>query len=337
MRLFRKKHLSAPVHPISAFWEWWEREGRTLDPRNQSPVIDELSQRVAAIHPDLTWHFGAGSASEHRLTVSANGTAEVRPAAQRWLRAAPLPNSTWEFRSSQEADPNALNKMLEIAGSTIDLSKTEFRVETGEQELRVHVGVYHPAFRDLPEFTRLQVSFLVLDWLLGEDDVERWLGPIEALTAPSADYTHGEGVLRAVDKIAKDQDPEAWTLSRWEAADGTPAFASFRSSLHWIDHPTLDLHHGIHASFVSQDNGLPVDGAALDSLQRLEDELEAKLGPSGLVIGHETAAGRRIFHVYTDGEDQNIAAGLTEWVRAHHLSIESAPDPAWRRVRQFTG
>lgn len=308
-----------------------------LDPRNQSPAIEQLSQRVAAIHPDLTWHFGAGSESEHRLTVSANGTAEVRPSAQRWLRAAPPADPTWEFRSSQEADPNALGTVLEIAGSKLDLSKTGFRVETAEEEFRVHIGVYHPVFRDLPESTRLQVSFLVLDWLLGEDDVERWLGQIEALTVPSADSTNGDGVLRAVESIAERHDPDKWTLSGWEDANGTPAFASFRRSLRWIDHPTLDVHHGVHASFASQDNGLPADGAALDSLRSLEDELESLLGPRGLVIGHETASGRRTFHVYTDGEDQNVAAGLSDWVRARHLSIESAPDPAWRRVRQFTG
>ncbi|WP_400160254.1 DUF695 domain-containing protein [Arthrobacter sp. BPSS-3] len=308
-----------------------------LDPRNQSPAIEQLSQRVAAIHPDLTWHFGAGSESEHRLTVSANGTAEVRPSAQRWIRAAPPADPTWEFRSSQEADPNALGTVLGIAGSKLDLSKTEFRVETAEEELRVHVGVYHPVFRDLPESTRLQVSFLVLDWLLGEDDVERWLGQIAALTAPSVDSTKGDGVLRAVKSIAEVHDPDKWTLSRWEDANGTPAFGSFRSSLRWINHPTLDVHHSVHASFASQDNGLPADGAALDSLLSLEDELESLLGPRGLVIGYVTASGRSTFHVYTDGDDQNVAAALSDWVRSRRLSIDSAPDPAWRRVRQFTG
>lgn len=337
MRLFRRKAPSAPAHPISTFWEWWASEGHTIDPRRQSPGLEKLSQRVAAIHPDLTWHFGAGSKSEHRLTVSAGGTAEVRPSAQRWLRAAPPSDAIWEFRSSQEADPNALGTVLEIAGRKLDLSKTEFRVESVEEELRVHVGVYHPVFRDVPETVRLQVTFLVLDWLLGEDDVERWLGQVEALETVPVGSTDGDGLLHAVEAIAAQHDPDEWTLSHWEDAKGTAVLLSFRRALRWIDHPTLDLHHGVHAAFAGQHNGLPADVAALDSFRRLEDELESLLGARGLLIGHETASGHRTFHVYTDGEDQNIADGLSEWVRSRHLSIESAPDPAWRRVRQFTG
>lgn len=337
MRLFRRKDPSAPVHPISAFWEWWVSEGHTIDPRQQSPALEQLSQRVAAIHPDLTWHFGAGSKSEHRLTVSAGGTAEVRPSAQRWLRAAPPADVIWEFRSSQEADPNALGSVLEIAGSKLDLSKTEFRVEPVEQDLRVHVGVHHPVFPDLPESARLQVTFLVLDWLLGEDDVERWLGQVEALETVPIGSTDGDGLLRAVESIADQHDPDEWTLSHREDANSAAVLASFRRALRWIDHPTLDLHHGVHAAFAAQRNGLPADRAALDSLRRLEDELETLLGSRGQLIGHETASGRRTFHVYTDGEDQNVAAGLSDWARSRHLTIESAPDPAWRRVRQFTG
>ncbi|MBT2531526.1 DUF695 domain-containing protein [Arthrobacter sp. ISL-48] len=261
----------------------------------------------------------------------------MRPTAQRWLRAAPPSDAIWEFRSSQEADPNALGTVLEIAGSKLDLSKTEFRMEPVEQELRVHVGVHHPVFRDLPEPARLQVTFLVLDWLLGEDDVERWLGQVEALETAPVGSTDDDGLLRAVKSIAEQHDPDKWTLSHWEDSNGTPAFASFRRALRWIDHPTLDVHHSVHAAFAAQHNGLPADGAALDSLRRLEDELESLIGSRGLLVGHETTSGRRTFHVYTDGEDQNVAAGLADWARSRQLAIEPARDPAWRRVRQFTG
>ncbi|HEV7183112.1 MAG: DUF695 domain-containing protein [Actinomycetales bacterium] len=337
MRLFGKKDPAPPVHPISAFWEWWVRQGHTIDPHQNSQDVEQLSQRVAAIDPGLTWHFGSGSTAEHRLTVSAGGTAEVRPAAQRWLRAAPQPDATWEFRSSLEADPNALRQVLEIAGSKLDLSKTEFRVEPARQELRVHVGVHHPLFPGLPETARLQVTFLVLDWLLGEDDVGRWLGHVEALEAAPVGTIDGDGLLRAVESIAAQHDPDMWTLSQWEDSNGTPAFASFRRALRWIDHPTLDMHHGVHAGFEAQNNGLPADGAVLDSLRRLEDELESLLGSRGVLVGHETTSGRRTFHVYTDGEDQNVTAGLADWARSRHLAIEPTHDPAWRQVRQFTG
>ncbi|WP_434994180.1 hypothetical protein [Arthrobacter sp. Ld5] len=337
MRLFRRSNSPISAHPISAFWEWWTSQGHTIDPHQQSPALEQLSRKVAAIHPDLTWSFGPGRESKHRLTVSAGGTAEVRPTAQRWLHAAPPENAVWEFRSSQEADPNALGNVLEIAGSELDLSETRFRAEASARKLRVHVGVYHPAFPDLPEPARLQVTFLVLDWLLGEDDVERWLGHIEALETAPAELVTGAGLLHAVASVAEQQDRDKWTLLRWEDADGVPTIASFRQVLRWIDYPTLDVHNGVHAAFAAQANGLPADGAALDPLRRLEDELESLLGFRGLLVGHETTSGRRTFHVYTDGEDQNVGAAMNDWARSNHLAIEPTPDPAWRRVRQFTG
>ncbi len=99
--LFRKRELGPGRHPIVAFWEWWATEGQRIDPRRASPSTEELGRRVASIHPDLTWHFGAGTIAEHCLIVSAGGVAEVRPVAERWLRAAPRADAAWESRSAK--------------------------------------------------------------------------------------------------------------------------------------------------------------------------------------------------------------------------------------------
>ena len=55
-----------------------KRGSHDRSPPSNRLLWNSCSQRVPAIHPDLTWHFGPGSKSEHRLTVSAGGTAEVR-------------------------------------------------------------------------------------------------------------------------------------------------------------------------------------------------------------------------------------------------------------------
>lgn len=337
MRLFRKSQPAVPVNPIFAFWEWWRREGGTIDPHRRSAAIEQLGWHVSAIHPDLTWHLGAGTASKHRLTVSAGGVAEVRPTAERWLRAAPPASTTWEFRASQEADPGPLDEVLEIAGRKLDLSKTAFRVKADEERFRVHVGVHHPSFPGLPENVRLQVTFLVLDWLLGEDNVVRWLGDIEALETAPEGISHSDSLLQTVARMAKRRDPNQWSLAQWQDTNGTPGLAFFRQSLRWIDYPTLDTHNNVRAAFAAQPNGLPADGTALEGLRGIEEELESLLGSRGILVGHETISGHRTFHAYTDGEDQNIAAALGEWALSRKLTIESAHDPAWRRVRHLTG
>jgi hypothetical protein len=337
MGLFRKSQPVSDPHPIIAFWTWWSDEGRNIDPHTASAAADELTRRVRAIHPDLAWHFGAGEVSQHRLTVSAGGLAGVRPAAERWRRAAPPSDATWEFRSSQQADPGALSSVLEIAGHKIDLASMTFRVDPVEERLRVHVGVYHPAFGQLPDSARAQVTYLVLDWLIGEDDVERWLGHIEPLGAAPVPTKSADEFRAAVAEIAAQRDPDEWVLAQWQDEQGVRGLATFRCGLRWIDNPTLDRHQVISAGYTAQEDGLPVDAASLEALREIEAELESLLGTRGLLIGYETHRGVRAFHAYTDGEDQNIDAALGNWASTRRLPLESQPDPAWSQVRRFTG
>lgn len=327
----------AATHPVMAFWAWWAEEGHRISPHEVTPAADELTRLVQAIHPDLTWHFGTGAQAEHRLTVSAGGVAQVRPSAERWFRGAPAADATWEFSPSQQADPRALTNVLEIGGHRLELGATTFRVEVSAGELRVHVGVHHPAFADLPENVREQVSFLVLEWLLGEDDVERWLGRVEALPVAPADPSSGDGVRAAVASIAARRDPDAWVLGQWQDGDGVPGLAIYRRGLRWLDHPTLDRHQVVSARYTAQPNGLPADSDALDGLRELESQLEAALGGRGVLVGHESHRGVRTFHAYTDGEDQNADAALAAWAAAQGVAVVAEFDPAWSQVRHFTG
>lgn len=324
-------------HPVSAFWAWWAVEGHRISPREVTPASDRLTLLVKAIHPDLTWHFGAGARAEHRLTVSAGGVAEVRPSAERWFRAAPAADATWEFSPSQQADPAALDNVLEIGEHRLELAATTFRVEAAADDLRVHVGVHHPAFAELPGNLQGQVTFLVLDWLLGEDDVERWLGRVEPLPVAPAEPSSGDDVRAAVASIAARRDPDAWVLGQWQDDDGVPGLAIYRSGLRWLDHPTLDRHQIVSARYVEQPNGLPADSSALDGLRELESQLEAALGDRGVLVGHESHRGVRTFHAYTDGEDQNADAALAAWAAVQGVSVAAEFDPAWSQVRHLTG
>ena len=86
----------APDHDaaIGAFWEWWAAEGRTmadaaLASGDVQTLVDPLTIRVHAISEELAWELASGAAlgSEHELTVTAEGNADVRALARRWLRA----------------------------------------------------------------------------------------------------------------------------------------------------------------------------------------------------------------------------------------------------------
>ncbi len=127
----------------------------------------------------------------------------------------------------------------------------------------------------------------MLDWLVGEDDVpQRWLGHVEALTELPPGSVAGSGASGAVAEIAAQRDAEEWTLAQWQDKDGTPGLALSRPGLRWIDHPTLDRHQIVSAQYQTQDNGLPANTTALESLRQLESELESLLGERGIPIAH---------------------------------------------------
>lgn len=337
MALLRRKSSPPTEHPVTAFWSWWDREGHAVDPRRESPLSDALTERLAAIHPGLAWHFGPGDGSTHRLTVSAGGVAEVRPAAERWLRSAPAPGPVWEFRSSQQADPEALSQVLSIGGETLELAQVRFAIEVDDAAYRAHLQVHHPSYAALPDQLRQQVTYLLLDWLVGEDDVERWIGHVEPVVATPEQPVTGDDVRRAVVLLAEGRDPDEWALGQWLDEDGTPGLATFRPGLRWLDHPTCDVHHVLTLSYRAREDGLPADVDALEPLRVAEDELLALLGTSGVLVGHESHRGTRSFHVYLDGEDQNAAERVGRWADERGLGGRSEPDPGWRASRRFTG
>lgn len=101
--------------------------------------------------------------------------------------------------------------------------------------------------------------------------------------------------------------------------------------------PKFDSHHVLRRSYPAQHDGLPLDSSTLDELHALGEEPEVALGMGGIHVGDETHAGARRFHVYSDGEDQNVDAVLSEFASSHDMSLEPGPDPARTEVRHLTG
>lgn len=206
-----------------------------------------------------------------------------------------------------------------------------------ERRLKVHVGVHHPRFATLPKQARGQVSFLVLDWLLGEDDVERWIGEVEPLReAPESSGTATD-VQAAVAKTAAQRNPETWMLANGTNKRGRPFLATWRRGVRWLDAPIFDRHQSVAAKYRAQSNGLPADRSILPELGKLETELEEIINGRGLLVAITMRDGVRTFHAYTDGEDQNVDAAIADWARTRHLKVTAKRDPAWTAVRVFTG
>lgn len=342
MRFGRRRgsEQAAAGHPVLGFWRWWTDGGavaltEAVDSGEYGRLPETIGRLVAGIHPDLEWELARGAEARHALVVSSGGVAELRPLAERWLRAAPRVTATWEFHAARQPDPGVLTAKLQLAGHELDLAEAQLAAAVDLDADLVDVTVWHPAFPSLDEAHCSQVTFLLLDWLLGEDGVARWVGSVEHATVRPPDAMPASSLPDTVAELAARRTDPTWVLMEGSTPTGARRIATARRPLRWIDQPLLDQHNEIRVDYAdARPDGLPTP-EALDRLRALEDDLTAVLGPRAELLAHETGEGARLLHVYSDSEDQNVTALISEWAQRNQAAVTHRHDPAWGELRRF--
>lgn len=302
-------------------------------------LVRAISRKVQAIHPDLQWEFSKGTASAHVLVVCPGGDANLRAIAERWRVAAPKPDATWAFHASRQADPEAFGNTLSIDGHTVRLEKFRFGVEVDAERHQIDVTTFHPIFSVMTEDERVRVTFLALDWALGETGVELWVGEVEtSRTEPQRPHTVAQ-LRSAVTNLAQKVSEDTWSILTGEDPQGYPTLATVRVPLKPARWPRFDTHVRIDVSYRGpRENGFPQDDS-LAALRAFEDRLAETVGADGEVVAHETSQGRRTFHVYVDGMTKAADAVkrlLPQW-REAKAAVATSFDPSWEDIAHLRG
>jgi hypothetical protein len=365
--IFKRRAKADPAAPIQAFWTWWEtarpRAEKMIAGTPDDALVDELSRRVSAIDPGLEWEFTAGREAAHQLVVTSAGDVGLRSLAERWRRAAPPADGTFGYASARQGNPAALtDASLEIAGRRIDLSELRFEAATDEPDAQpsdaqpsdawpsdaqpseaqpgdvrpsvVHVTVWHPVFPGLPVEAQMQVAFLALDWVLGEDVVEIWVGVISTTDQPGPTLAAPE-LAAVVTGIIPSGDQPLWSTMAG-TRKGKPLVALVQTPLKAARWPAYDLHIRVDVPYRSRDeNGLPAE-EAFPALYALEDRIDARVD-GAVVVAHETSNGIRTTHLYAD---RPAAAAvleplLVDWPDGR-IRMKVTPDPRWDAVSHLT-
>ncbi|GAA2798424.1 DUF695 domain-containing protein [Kribbella solani] len=338
----RRKRIVVDADPIGAFWSWWAGTGATtvadaVTRRQPADANATLNERIARIHPDLEWELGPGLHAEHVLIVTAAGNPAQRAVARRWLRAAPTSDQVWEYADLRRPGPAVTIQFDGLPPVAID----ESLVSIDPDSASVHVGVHHPVFGTLPVDAQRRVTFLILDLVLGEEMVETWVGAIDPLAEAPAGAVPVQELLPAVAGFAAehtlDDGSPAWKMLEG-TRDGRRVIATAEYPLRSIRRPHLDTHVAVSIQYpLVRDDGLP-ESEMLDELRAFEDHLTDRLGGSGNLLAHETSAGTRILHYYTDSTtpaDAQLQAATTGWPHGK-VTLVTTPDPAWQNVAHLS-
>ncbi|MEQ4719050.1 DUF695 domain-containing protein [Nonomuraea sp. B19D2] len=345
MRLFGRKDAEEEAGDgIAEFWAWWQEARPGLDSLVAEGEVEGLEERLApaaaAIHPGLVWEVAPGKNAAHALVVTAAGDPELRSLAHRWAKAAPPPDLLWEFHPSRQANPQALELTLDVGGYEFALDKLMLGLRVPRDQPRVDVAAFHPIFGELDEDTRMEATLLALDWLLGEDDVARWVGEITPATFQPIDSVAAAHLPAVVADLASGYTEEEWVLLEGQTASGAPLVATARHPLRPVDYPLFDQHIAITLPYAHRDeNGLPV-GDSLTALRDFEERLAArllKLRDDAVLAAHMSAEGHRIIHVYADptGDAAIHAKELIVSWEEGEPRVDVAADPAWSAVMAF--
>lgn len=336
-----QRDLAREQAAIGAFWVWWPEVRRRVEAELAGDGISpelatEITVHVHAINNGLAWDVGiAGDAGQHQLVVTAGGIAGLRSVAERWCRQAPA-DAGWVYRPARPADPGRLDGSLMVNGWQVSPARTEIAARVDQRRAVVDVVVYHPVFGDVVEDQpRNQLTALVLDWLLGEDDVERWLGEIGIATDRPLDTIPASALPDVVAQLASMYAEPRWALLSGQTAAGQPVIATARFPLRRVDYPLFDQHVAVVVPYRDQTPQRLPAGAALESLRAFEEELVDRVAQAAVLVAHESANGRRILHLYTDSAAPATAT-LTELARAGwregRVKVLAKADPAWSSV-----
>lgn len=346
MRLFGRRNEPAPdpAGGITEFWAWWAQARPDLDAMVAAGEAERLAEwigpAVLVVHPSLVWEIAPGLTAEQALVVTSAGDPELRPVAHRWAAAAPPADASWEFHPSRKANPHAMDLTLDVGGYEFALDKLVLGLRVPHGKPRIDVVAHHPIFTLLDDETRTEAALLALDWLLGEDDVARWVGDISAAAYQPIDAVPAVHLPGVVADLASGYGDEQWALLEGETASGARLIATARYPLRPVDHPLFDQHIAITLPYAHRDaEGLP-EGSSLEALRDFEERLAGRISRMdgrAVLAAHLSAEGQRVLHVYADPVSEAAVHAkelIVSWEEGRPR-VDVAADPGWIAVSPF--
>ncbi|HVK77351.1 MAG TPA: hypothetical protein VM734_28790 [Kofleriaceae bacterium] len=170
----------APTAKDRRFWAWVAThldELRTIT-RGDEPIADELAAQLVAVEEGLTFELGVGT-DPFELIISADGLRQHFPAVQRLVAAAP---------PIEGLKPIAFRprKGTAVAMDGLELTADHVWFVATRSGDTLDVILYVPGLGGADEALRKHTTYLLLDTVLGEYDVETRLRGIEWRAAPTA-------------------------------------------------------------------------------------------------------------------------------------------------------
>jgi len=323
-----------PDPGIAAFWKWWAgaqpRVEQALQANGLRALADELDSAVARVDRDLHWEIG-GKPGDYTLTLSPEGNFRARRRAQLWVDSAPEAPG-WRFFPARQRAKELNGLEIALGGASLKMRDVRFAIRRDDARARLDVTLCHSALARLQRPQRISAAFLVLDSILGEDDVARWIGRVRAEPTTPPGAVDAANLRAQVDSLAGTSHGELFSVFQ-STKKGRLSILSVNLALRRLDH----LDHDAFLKVLVPAPGLSKGGG--EGLQqfrrtkRLEEELRGALGGDATYVGHLVEGDSVQVMFYADAE--KVRGKLAEWAKANGARTEWKPDPQWAELAKF--
>ena len=167
-------------------WHWFStnaiRMKKTIDDGNCGDLLDETSTAVHKMIPHIGWCYGLGEGEgRHALTLSPEGDREHQLLAEYWLSRKPdIPD--WDFYPAKQGSDLQEGYSINTGGFDFSVNEIWLSPEVDTENAKVDITIWHHHFHEIEEKAAYRVTFILLDELLGEYDVQNYVGAIDLNT-----------------------------------------------------------------------------------------------------------------------------------------------------------
>jgi hypothetical protein len=171
---------------INAFWRWFSDHHHDVEAMLDRDDTVELSFQINAqidlLSSRLAWEIGPGLVEPYMFVFPTAGDSERKMAVSRIMEKAPW-IERWEFHASRPTRPFQPEIQLPDRGLSLRTSDWRFALKPSATSDRFDLQIYDDKLVSFDEKTALTAAFILLDAVLGEDIVERWIGNMKILPA----------------------------------------------------------------------------------------------------------------------------------------------------------
>ena len=161
--------------PEARFWHWFgQNETRMFNfERNQEQNMSDLLRELHRIHHSMTFEIGSESGGKREFIISADGNREAFPSVVKLAEAAPaLPR--WRIVKFR---PRRTEPCL-IGIGDLEFSSDDVLATLEREGMRIGVSLFLGDESHFDEKIVGHIGILLLDYTLGEHDVETLVGTI---------------------------------------------------------------------------------------------------------------------------------------------------------------